>query len=67
MFDWVLNMALGNTIKKNILKIFPHLRKTFFLLIMHILFCHKNQKNVLQEEIRNCSFEAYPLTKETSS
>ena len=37
-----------------ILKIFPQLCKTFcvIILIMNILFCRKNQKNVLQEEVK---------------
>ena len=34
---------------------------------MHILFCHKNQKNVLQKEIKDWTFEAYSLTKEVGS
>ena len=43
--------------------------KTFsvFIVIMHILFCRKNQKNVLQKEIKNWVFEAYSFNKETSS
>ena len=32
---------------------------------MHILFCHQNQKNLLQKEIKNWVFESYLLTKET--
>ena len=50
---WVLNMVLGYTVKKvAIKKIFPQLCKTFciFILNMHILFCCKNKKNVLQKE-----------------
>ena len=34
---------------------------------MHILFCRKNEKNVLQKEIKDWTFEAYLLTEETSS
>ena len=34
---------------------------------MHILFCRKNQKKVLQEEVKDWAFEACSLTKETSS
>ena len=34
---------------------------------MHILFCHTNQKNLLQKEIKDWTFEAYLLTEETSS
>ena len=34
---------------------------------MHILFCLKNQKNMLQREIKDWAFEAYSLTKEISS
>ena len=58
----VLNTAHGNTVKKIfILKIFPQLCKTFcvFVLIMYILFCLKNQKNMLQREIKDWAFEAY--------
>ena len=41
------------------LKIFPKLCKTFciFILIMDILFCRQNQKNVLQKEIKDCAFK----------
>ena len=48
---------------------FPQFCKTFcvFILIINILFCRKNQKNVLQEEIKNWTFEAYLLIEETSS
>ena len=47
----------------------PVLSKTFcaFILIMHNLFCHKNQKKVLLKEIKDWTFEAYLLTEETSS
>ena len=34
---------------------------------MNILFCRKNQKDMLQEEINHWTFEAYLLTEETSS
>ena len=34
---------------------------------MHILFCCKNQKNMLQKEIKDWTFEVYLLTKETNS
>ena len=70
-FDWVLKMVLGNTVKKVfILKIFPKLRKTFLcvlILIMHILFCRYNKKNLLQKKIKDWVFEALLLTKESSS
>ena len=33
---------------------------------MHILFCCKNQKNVLQREIKDRTFKAYLLTVETA-
>ena len=48
---------------------FPQFCKTFcvFILIINILFCRKNQKNVLQEEIKNWTFKAYLLIEETSS
>ena len=47
MFDWVLNMALGNTIKKIILKIFPHLRKTFFFTYhAYFILSQKSEKCV---------------------
>ena len=58
-------MALGNTVKKvAIKKIFPLLYKTFFIFIlnMHVFFCCKNQKIVLQKEIKECFFEFYLLT-----
>ena len=38
-----------------------------FIFIMHILFCWKNQKNILQKEIKDWTFKAYSLTKEISS
>ena len=34
---------------------------------MHFLFCRKNQKNVLQKEVKDWTFEAYALTDETTS
>ena len=34
---------------------------------MHILFCCKNEKNMLQKEIKDWTFGAYSLTKEISS
>ena len=34
---------------------------------MHILFCRKNQKNVLQREIKDWTFKAYLLTPDNSS
>ena len=50
-------------------KIFPQFSKTFFIffLIMHILFCLKNQKNMLQREIKSWTFKAYLLTANISS
>ena len=46
-----------------------YLCKTFcvFILIMHILFCCRNQKNVLLKEIKDQTFEAYLLIGEPSS
>ena len=40
---------------------FPQFSKTFcvFILIMHSLFCRKNQKNVLQKEMEDWTFKAY--------
>ena len=35
------------------------------ILIMNILLCPKNQKNVLQKKVKDWSFEAYLLTDET--
>ena len=32
-----------------------------------LLFCHKNQKNLLQREIKDCTFKTYLLTADTSS
>ena len=34
---------------------------------MNILCCRINQKNVLQKEIKDCTFEVYLLTREPSS
>ena len=34
---------------------------------MHIIFCRKNQKNLLQIEIKEWNFEAYLLIEEPSS
>ena len=50
-------------------KIFPQLCNTFciFILNMHILFCCKNQKSVLQIKIKDCIFEVYLLTEEPNS
>ena len=50
-------------------KIFPQSCKTFyiFILSMYILFCRKNQKNVLQMEIKDRNFEVYLLAEELSS
>ena len=55
--------------KIGIKKIFPQFCKTFcvFILIMHFLFCCKNQKNMLQKEIKDWTFEADLLTDETIS
>ena len=52
-FGWALNTALGNTVNSHLKHIFPVTLKDFcvFILIMHILFCRTNQKNVLQKEI----------------
>ena len=66
-FGWVLNKSLGISVKKN-----SHLKDIspvicFFILIMHILFCRTNQKNVLQKEIKDWTFEVYLLTGEPSS
>ena len=47
VFAKKLHMAHGNTVKKikAILKFFPSYVKLFvFILLMHILFCHTNQK-----------------------
>ena len=63
-------MAPDNTVKKvAIKKIFPHLCKTFCILIlnMHILFCCKSQKKVLQIKIKDWNFEVYLLTEEPCS
>ena len=53
-FDWILNTAIGNTVKKvAIWKAFPQFslkRFVSFILIMQSLFCRKCQKNVLQKE-----------------
>ena len=42
-------------------KIFLQLCRSFcvIIFIMHILVCHKNQKNVLQKEIKDWYFEVY--------
>ena len=54
--------------KVAIKKIFLQLCKTFYLYSnMHIIFCRKNQKKVLQIEIKEWNFEAYLLTEEPSS
>ena len=49
-------MGLGNAVKKisHLKDVSPVLSKLFcvFILIMHSSFCCKNQKNVLQKEIR---------------
>ena len=47
----------------------PVLSKTFcvFILILLSLFCHKNQKNMLQKEIKDWTFNTYLLTEESSS
>ena len=53
-FDWVLNTALHDTVKKSIhFKVFPNLCKTFcvFILIMYIIYfvakirktCYRNK------------------------
>ena len=43
--------------------------KTFcvFIFIMLFLFCCKNRKNVLQKKIKDWTFDAYSLTKKSSS
>ena len=47
---------------------FPSYVRLFVsILILHILFCCKNQKNVLLKEIKDWAFETYSLAKETSS
>ena len=38
-----------------------------FILIMHIFFCHTNQKNMLQKEIKGWTFEVCLWTGEPSS
>ena len=45
---------------------FSQFFKTFcvFILIINILFCRKNQKNVLQKEIKDWTLEAYLLIEE---
>ena len=51
--DWVLNTALGDTVKKVfILKIFPKLYKTFcvFILMMHIYFVAKIRKTCYRKK-----------------
>ena len=63
-------MALGNTVKySSHLKYYAPVLKIFcvFILIINILFCRKNQKYVLQEEIKDWTFETYLFTEETSS
>ena len=63
-------MALADTVKKvAIWKIFLQLLKAFcdFFLAMHILYCCKNQQNVLQKKIKDWTLEVYLLTGETSS
>ena len=48
---------------------FPQLCKNFcvFFLIMHILFCCTNQKNVLQKEMKDWTFEVHLLTDKPTS
>ena len=47
---------------------FPSYVKLFiFTLNMHIIFCRKNQENVLQIETKEWNFEACLLTEEPSS
>ena len=63
-------MALGNTVKYGShLKYYAPFPKDFcvFILIINILFCRKNQKQVLQEEIKDWTFKTYLFTEETSS
>ena len=49
-------------------KYFPSYVKLFiFILNIHIIFCRKNRKNVLQIEIKEWNFEAYLLTEEPIS
>ena len=62
-------MALGNTVKQitHLKDISPVLKNFVFFRIINILFCCKNQKNMLQEEIKDGTFEAYLLPEETSS
>ena len=49
--------VLGNTVKKSshLKDISPVLSKTLcvFILIMYSLFCHKNEKSVLQKKIKD--------------
>ena len=48
---------------------FPQLCKTFcvFILTMHILFCHTNQRNMLQKVITDWILKVYLLSGEPSS
>ena len=66
MFGWVLNTALGNTVKK---KKKPHLKQYFCsyvkLVSLLLSFC-ANEKNVLQRERKDWAFEFYLLTGEPS-
>ena len=62
-------MALGNAVNKLPFKDISLAVENFFvfILIMHILFCGKNQKNVLKEDTKGWTFEVYLLNGELSA
>ena len=61
-------MALGNSVKKSLYKVFTQLCKTFYVYAYHSCFILSQKlEKLLQKEMKDWNFRVYLLTGEVSS